>query len=299
MDIGKWLVRGGILLLLLGFVLPSITVSCGGVPDARVTYSLANMAYKKGELVLWLLYLVPLGALAALLITFIPPVNPPRALFLFLGELAGVGIGLVGVIISGLLFMDEISAHGLSVRPSFGALFLLGGYGLIGIGMLLEIAEMIGIIKGRATFGRRAPPYTTMQEAIGTATSPAVSPQYPPSPYGYPAPYRPPAPHMMPTAQAGLQARLEVFSSSMAHTEVQVLTDSFSIGRGAGNDLNIPDPSVSRQHARLRYAEGAWFIQDQGSSGGILVNDVPVFASRLKSGDRVTIGNTSIIFWNP
>jgi pSer/pThr/pTyr-binding forkhead associated (FHA) protein len=85
----------------------------------------------------------------------------------------------------------------------------------------------------------------------------------------------------------------------MPHTEVPVLADGFTIGRGGGNDLNIPDPSVSRQHARLRYAQGAWFIQDQGSTGGILVNDVPVFASRLNSGDRVSIGKTSIIFWSP
>ena len=299
MNIGKWLVRGGILLLLLGFVLPSITVSCAGIPEASVSFSLANMAIKTNELVLWLLYLVPLGALVTLIVAFIPPANPLRALFLFLGELAGLGLGWLGMLISGLFFMDTISAFGLNIRPNFGAFILIGGYGIIGIGMLLEVAEMVGIIRGRATFGQRPSPPLGTQEAIGTVTSPAVSPRYPPPAYEQPGAYAQPTPYGTPTVQSGMQARLEVFSSNMQHTQVPVYRDGFTIGRSPENDLNIPDPSVSRQHARLRYFQGAWFIQDQGSAIGILVNDMPVVASRLNSGDRVTIGNTSFIFWNP
>jgi pSer/pThr/pTyr-binding forkhead associated (FHA) protein len=71
---------------------------------------------------------------------------------------------------------------------------------------------------------------------------------------------------------------------------------SLLIGRGSACDLRLDDRSVSRQHARLRYAQGAWFIQDQGSRGGTYVNGAPVTACRLNSGDVIKIGNTSLIF---
>lgn len=70
----------------------------------------------------------------------------------------------------------------------------------------------------------------------------------------------------------------------------------FIIGRNAACDYVIPDPAVSRQHARLRWSRGQWFIQDLGSSGGILVNGSPVRASRLNSGDRIQIGQNTFFF---
>jgi pSer/pThr/pTyr-binding forkhead associated (FHA) protein len=68
------------------------------------------------------------------------------------------------------------------------------------------------------------------------------------------------------------------------------------IGRGAGNHLQLADLKASRQHARLRFAQGMWFIQDQNSSGGTFVNGQRIQATRLNPGDQITIGDTAFIF---
>lgn len=63
------------------------------------------------------------------------------------------------------------------------------------------------------------------------------------------------------------------------------------IGRSDQADLVIPDRSLSRQHARLIFQDGAWTIEDLGSRNGTLVNrqriDRP---TALQSGDVVALG---------
>jgi Mg-chelatase subunit ChlD len=77
---------------------------------------------------------------------------------------------------------------------------------------------------------------------------------------------------------------------------VAKLTDGFTIGRSASSSLRIDDPAVSRQHARFRHVEGAWFIQDAGSKIGTHVNGQPVQAAQLKTNDQISIGTAIMIF---
>lgn len=74
------------------------------------------------------------------------------------------------------------------------------------------------------------------------------------------------------------------------------LADNHTLGRSAENSIVIEDKSVSRQHARIRYIDGHWHIQDMGSSMGIFVNDVKVDSSPLKEGDRVRLGMSEFEF---
>lgn len=74
------------------------------------------------------------------------------------------------------------------------------------------------------------------------------------------------------------------------------LRDGLIIGRGSGASLRINDPSVSRAHARIRYAQGSWFIQDLDSKGGVFINGNKVNASRLSNGDKLQIGSQSFTF---
>jgi Mg-chelatase subunit ChlD len=70
-----------------------------------------------------------------------------------------------------------------------------------------------------------------------------------------------------------------------------------AIGRGPVNTVQLSeDASVSRQHAILRFAEGRWFIQDQGSHVGTFVNNLPVNAAPLNPGDQIRIGGTIFTF---
>jgi hypothetical protein len=73
-------------------------------------------------------------------------------------------------------------------------------------------------------------------------------------------------------------------------------TKGLIIGRGSACDLRLLDVGASRQHAHIRYAQGSWYIQDLGSSGGTFINDEKVQAIRLNSGDRICIGESTWTF---
>ncbi|MEO7001887.1 MAG: FHA domain-containing protein [Ktedonobacterales bacterium] len=45
--------------------------------------------------------------------------------------------------------------------------------------------------------------------------------------------------------------------------------DRLSIGRLSYNDIALPYPQISRQHAELRYLNGAWWIHDLHSTNGL------------------------------
>ncbi len=70
-----------------------------------------------------------------------------------------------------------------------------------------------------------------------------------------------------------------------------------TIGRSRDADCVLRDPNVSRHHAELRRgAAGEWTIADLGSTNGVKVNGRRVGSTRLKSGDKVTVGTTTFQF---
>ena len=72
------------------------------------------------------------------------------------------------------------------------------------------------------------------------------------------------------------------------------LVDELTIGRSRTNTLQIDDPTVSRNHARIRRAgDGAVrLLEDAGSSYGTFVDDERVAAPvALRSGAAIRIGN--------
>ncbi|WP_417738437.1 ATP-binding protein [Rosistilla oblonga] len=70
----------------------------------------------------------------------------------------------------------------------------------------------------------------------------------------------------------------------------------YTIGRDISNDIQLIDSEVSRQHAQV-FTEGEFFeVMDLGSSNGTSVNGSPVNRCILKSGDRLQVGATMMIF---
>lgn len=68
---------------------------------------------------------------------------------------------------------------------------------------------------------------------------------------------------------------------------------STTIGREAG----IPDPYVSRRHARIDAEGGAFWFEDLASANGSYLNQRPVHGrTRLQEGDVITVGHTSLRF---
>jgi len=62
------------------------------------------------------------------------------------------------------------------------------------------------------------------------------------------------------------------------------------IGRALDNDIVVADHAVSRYHAELRNAAGAYSIADLGSHNGTFVNGQRVTVAPLSDGDIVGIG---------
>lgn len=70
-----------------------------------------------------------------------------------------------------------------------------------------------------------------------------------------------------------------------------------SLGRGRENDIQIlNDIKVSRFHCRILREEDSFFIEDNTSSNGTLVNSELISRRELVGGENVSIGNTVFRF---
>ena len=74
------------------------------------------------------------------------------------------------------------------------------------------------------------------------------------------------------------------------------LTGEHVIGRDPSIcDLVLSDPTVSRQHAKIRLEGKHFYIYDLGSTSGTKVNGRKTQRSQLMDNDRVRLGNTTLI----
>jgi hypothetical protein len=75
---------------------------------------------------------------------------------------------------------------------------------------------------------------------------------------------------------------------------VFVLQPLTSIGRGRDNTISIPDSFASTHHALVSWRGSQWWLEDQGSRNGTLINglavDRPVVVT---TGDVISIGRTA------
>ncbi|MDX6504052.1 MAG: hypothetical protein QOE29_1177 [Gaiellaceae bacterium] len=76
----------------------------------------------------------------------------------------------------------------------------------------------------------------------------------------------------------------------------ELTTERAVIGRSRECEVQIADPNVSRQHAELRREGGSYVIVDLGSTNGIEVNGRRVKRAALEPGDRISIGQTELVF---
>jgi ATP-binding cassette subfamily B protein len=68
-----------------------------------------------------------------------------------------------------------------------------------------------------------------------------------------------------------------------------------TIGRLSGNDVQIPNQRISRLHAKIRYENGFWIIEDADSVNGVVYQGLRVDQHVLSDGDRVYIAPTAIL----
>lgn len=68
------------------------------------------------------------------------------------------------------------------------------------------------------------------------------------------------------------------------------------IGRSPDCAITVPDESVSRVHAELRFDNGQWTVRDKNSRNGIYLGVQKVAEARLRHGDSVTLGRIVLHF---
>jgi len=70
----------------------------------------------------------------------------------------------------------------------------------------------------------------------------------------------------------------------------------YTIGRESANDIQLHDHEVSRRHAELHAAEEGFELVDLESSNGCYVNSQRATRHELRSGDRLQLGQTLLIY---
>ena len=87
-----------------------------------------------------------------------------------------------------------------------------------------------------------------------------------------------------------------VFGLDVGLFEYELKASSVVIGRSRTADLKLPNPSVSRQHARISREQGRYTIADTRSTSGTAVNGRPTRTHELNHGDNIQIGPYVLLF---
>lgn len=92
-------------------------------------------------------------------------------------------------------------------------------------------------------------------------------------------------------------SKLEILTGRHAQHQFLVESDSIWIGSDVDCDICIPEPGISRRHARiLRTDESLFWVEDAGGSFGTLLNGKSIEKEQLVPGDELTLGRTKILF---
>ena len=103
----------------------------------------------------------------------------------------------------------------------------------------------------------------------------------------------PPMPPAAAPAPPAAPIRLRVLEPPEQRGRVYELADEVTVGRAPGCGVSVPDTTVSQLHARVFRRDGAFYLEDLGSTNGTWLNRGRVGAAvPIKRGDRVRVGST-------
>ena len=88
----------------------------------------------------------------------------------------------------------------------------------------------------------------------------------------------------------------EVVTLTVAGRTHEITKPNVILGRSREADVRVADVNVSRRHAELRQEGAGYWIVDLGSTNGLEVNGKRTDRSRVRDGDRITMGSTEIVF---
>ena len=83
---------------------------------------------------------------------------------------------------------------------------------------------------------------------------------------------------------------------SGAPAKISLTDTELTFGRGDNHDVVLKIEGVSRNHARIYPGDGAWGLEDLGSTNGVYVNKSKIDRVWLTPGDIITVGKVHFKF---
>ncbi|MEO8484939.1 MAG: FHA domain-containing protein [Betaproteobacteria bacterium] len=90
--------------------------------------------------------------------------------------------------------------------------------------------------------------------------------------------------------------KLVLFLKDASPVEIPLTKERVTIGRRADNDVCLPHPAVSGEHAAVVTILADSFLEDLGSTNGTLVNGRPVAKHFLRDRDQIDVGRQLIVY---
>jgi pSer/pThr/pTyr-binding forkhead associated (FHA) protein len=103
----------------------------------------------------------------------------------------------------------------------------------------------------------------------------------------------PPEPRRAPPPR---EVHLVVLLGRTITSEYRFHSGVVSLGRDSLQDVVLDNPSVSRQHCKLRISEERAVIEDLRTSNGTTVNGRSIRRAELRPGDEVGVGKYTVLF---
>jgi ATP-binding cassette, subfamily B, bacterial len=107
--------------------------------------------------------------------------------------------------------------------------------------------------------------------------------------------HQPQAGNMPQQARFYRKARMLIEVDGMLIGSAELNKPLLTVGRLSGNDVQVPSQRVSRLHAKIRWENGAWLIEDADSLNGISYKGERVDRHILTHRDRIYLAPTAIL----
>ena len=93
--------------------------------------------------------------------------------------------------------------------------------------------------------------------------------------------------------------RFTLFHVRRVERSLVLDVDEIRIGRLPGVEVELPSPTISREHARIRRDGDKYILEDAGSVNGVYVRGRRVQECVLVAGDTIRIEEYALVFEPP
>ena len=90
---------------------------------------------------------------------------------------------------------------------------------------------------------------------------------------------------------------IEVDGSIVGKYQLTSNRPLLSVGRLTGNDVQVPSRHVSRFHAKLRWENQTWLIEDADSLNGLIYQGKRIDRLALNNGDRIYLAPKVVLHY--